>query len=263
MTRISLPRIEGLMSPERDIPGAAPVRMRYLICSSPRVGSNLLCAVLRQTGAAGDPLEYLNPRYMKAGARRMGGGPVTIAAYLAALEARRTSPSGVFGLKVHYGHLAALMKDEPARMAAFLARFDRHILMVRGDKIAQAVSLHKAQATGFWTEEDRAAHRATGAADPSVPFDPQAIARALLSIITEEQGWRSLLSGTTHVEVRYEDLAADIDGVGRRVCAELGVDPPASLAPAAAPSRQADGQSGAQYGAFLRHCGLGHLLGKA
>lgn len=80
---------------------------------------------LAETGVAGDPLEYLNLFYVQAYAKRSGisdpeefsrslcRSPDTLFKYLAFVEARRTSPNGVFGLKLHHSQFASIFNDKP------------------------------------------------------------------------------------------------------------------------------------------------------
>src|SRR5262245_26012767 len=64
-------QIEVAISQKHDLP-PAPKRMSYLICSSSRTGSNLLCAALWTTQMAGRPFEYLHPAAIAAYRRRIG-----------------------------------------------------------------------------------------------------------------------------------------------------------------------------------------------
>src|SRR6187401_2384980 len=75
-----------------------PVPMRasraYVIISTPRSGSTLLCRGLASTNLAGIPEEYFNPDLEDWARRRDGVDP---AAYVEWLLSERVSPNGVFG----------------------------------------------------------------------------------------------------------------------------------------------------------------------
>src|SRR3954466_12579190 len=89
-------------------PGSAPERtVTYVVCSTPRSGSGLLCRALAGTGVAGTPIEYFNGwrRPMLAGGWGCG---TSLAAYAEALQDRRTDTAGVFGTKLHWGQLEGL-----------------------------------------------------------------------------------------------------------------------------------------------------------
>ncbi len=209
-------QIDELMSSERDVcsDSGAP-RVRYLLCATPRCGSNLLSIALQQTGIAGVPHEYLNPRLMWGWVRRTGCGvPFDVVDYLDSIEAVRTTPNGVFGLKAHFYHLPLIWGRDRAGMLDFLGRFDHLILLDRGDKLAQAVSLYRAQVTQIWTSDDQ---RYLSAGDPrltqKVPLRPDLIATALRSIAVGEAGWASLFasSGKSVARFQYETFSSDVE----------------------------------------------------
>src|SRR4051794_6151624 len=126
----------------------------YLVCATPRSGSTLLCRALTQTGIAGRPEEYFEarrdtghppaPRDYFSGADRIDldallgrEHPVPPAPAYSSLEgiedyqdhiARTldggTTPNGVFGAKIMWGHLddlSALVGAEPPEL------FDRFV----------------------------------------------------------------------------------------------------------------------------------------
>lgn len=223
-------KIDHLMSSARDLPvPPAGVSLRYLICSTARCGSNLVGDFLHGTGLAGDPLEYLNGRFMAGFLRSQGLPPahrLDVHKYLAAMEHRRTSPNGCFGLKMHYEHLQALFARDRSQVPAFLSRFQKLIVLRRRDKLAQAVSLHRARVTQLWTSEDA---RFLPADDPRlhrpVPFDPPALARALYDIVAQEEGWEQTLkqAGQPFSVFWYEDFVADRTAAGTALLQTLGL----------------------------------------
>lgn len=191
-------KTDWLMSAENDftLRSTAP-RLRYLLCSTPRSGSTLVGDILQRSQAAGNPQEYLNARLMAAWLRHKGrlDGELALDEYLHDLESRRTTPNGVFGIKVHFEHLLFLWQKDPAEMASFLRRFDRIVLLTRRDKIAQAVSLYKARVTQIWTSEDRAFLEPDDPRLTTKPaYKPEAIARGLADVMLQEAQWRSTLA---------------------------------------------------------------------
>src|SRR5262245_3958505 len=103
----------------------------YVICSTPRSGSNLLCDALRSTGIAGTPDEYFNSRYRDFFLERWSQPPtVSQAQFLELALAAGTSSNGIFAVKIQWPHLAERgvhTMYEPARqnMIEFLNRFRR------------------------------------------------------------------------------------------------------------------------------------------
>lgn len=199
-------KIDHYMSNARDLsPAPSGTTFRYLLCSTARCGSNMVGDMLLKTGQAGDPLEYLNGRYI-AGYLRSVGTPhakeLNMSRYLADIERRRSSPNGVFGIKMHYEHLEAHFSGDMAKTLPFLRRFDRAVALRRRDKLAQAVSLHRARVTQIWSSEDK---RFLADDDPrlhrEVAFEPAAISRALADIVREEEAWERTLR---HAQIPYQ-----------------------------------------------------------
>lgn len=222
-------QMDDVMGPHRDLACAASVaRNRYLICSTPRSGSTALCNILMQSGIAGSPFEYLNPRQMAGWLRRTGGPPtLEVNAYLNDIESRRTSPNGVFGMKVHYDHLLRIWGQDVQAQMAFLNHFDHLFFLRRRDKLAQAVSLYRAQVTQVWSSEDR---RYLPPDDPrltrKVAFSPGGIGKALASLAAAEEAWLKLLDSTGRkvAVVDYESFVADMAGLVERVLRHIGLE---------------------------------------
>lgn len=212
-------------------------RCAYVLCSSPRSGSTLLSEALAAVGA-GVPIEYLDPTNAMAvcwrrwGCRDLGG-------YVRALHRHRTTPAGVFGLKAHWYHLAAVagrdVTDEPLleRAAAALTSIvpgAAAVRVQREDRRRQALSWLRAERTGRW-------FTVAGTAPPPVPDVPEAEVDARLRRLDEEEGWWTTLLarlGITPLVVTYEQICADREGVVAAVldhvgCAATGPVPPPRL----------------------------------
>src|SRR6266702_8748733 len=102
------------MSSDRDFPRQRMVGMRYCILSSQRSGSTLLTRMLFKTQQAGDPLEYFNLRLLQLGRTQSGNQLLTPFEFMRLMESRRTSPNGIFGMKLHYEQmLRAFQSDIP------------------------------------------------------------------------------------------------------------------------------------------------------
>jgi LPS sulfotransferase NodH len=194
-----------------------------------------LSDALHATGQAGDPLEYLNPNLMAAWLRAHPsfGDTLDLARYFRDLEARRTSPSGIFGIKTHYSQLAGVWAGSQADQLEFLGRFQAVIFVTRRNKVAQAVSFHRANQTQLWTSEDR---RFLDAGDPRLSvqprFDAAAITKTLADVLAQEASWRALFAKAKckQLEVVYEDVIADRPAQLKRLFDWVGL-PPQTMAP--------------------------------
>lgn len=230
MSQGNIKKIDYLMSTERDLPfPAAGINFRYLICTTARCGSNLVCDFLRSTMLAGDPLEYLNRRFIAGFLRSKGitaNHNIDINRYLTIMENRRSSSNGYFGIKMHFEHLQAAFAKNISQSFDFLEQFDKVIVLRRHDKIAQAVSLHRARVTQLWTSEDkeyfsdddlRGRHE--------VEFHPVAMAKALSDIIVQEQSWDQILKqvGMPFEIFWYEDFDTNRIATGSALLRTLGL----------------------------------------
>lgn len=223
-------KIDSYMSVLRDFPPSrSGTTFRYLLCSTARCGSNMVSDMLLKTGRAGDPLEYLNPRYMAGYQRSIGAAHAnqpSFARYLDEIERRRSSPNGHFGIKMHFEHLEANFSRDMKQALLFLKRFDRVVSLRRRDKLAQAVSLHRARVTQLWSADDR---RFLAPDDPrlhkEVKFDPVAISRALAEIVRQESAWERLLkSASIPFEIFwYEDFVSDCQTTFQRLLKVLSI----------------------------------------
>lgn len=214
---------EALRSPAWDVGNGAPTRFRYLIFSTQRTGSELLCAYLRERGI-GVPLEYFGPTSL---AERLdcleGNGRTMFQRYVPLLEAKRTTPNGIFGMKLHPGQLEALSELNDEKAIRFLERFGKIIVLRRRDKVLQAISLARAIITGQF-------HNVAG--DETRPLSApdellfERIAANVSGTLSEEHYADRLLSRIARRRVHaiwYEDFSeAAFASLVATLCAEAG-----------------------------------------
>jgi len=240
----------------------------YLICTTPRSGSTLLCEALTNTGIAGRPEEFFQVRKETGTTRRpldyfegidtteiaaiLGGctgledplmNPVpgeSYADYLARIMQQRTTRNGVFGAKVMWGYFDGLLSNL-ARIPLYrgLAESDllptvfpnlHYIWLTRGDKVGQAVSLWKAIQTWAWSYEEVS----TVASKPPVrqlTFHFGAIDHLVQQIVADETAWQQYFTrhGIEPFTVVYEDLTAAYEETARNILHFLGVPAPENL----------------------------------
>jgi trehalose 2-sulfotransferase len=223
----------------------------YLICGTPRTGSTLLCALLRDTGIAGRPESYFRQPNERSEADRWQlprdeHGSFDYRDYVRAAIAEGTTPNGVFAARVMWGtldemvgKLGAVHPDlrSPGADLDLLTRAFGRLRFVhcwREDTVAQAVSWARAEQTRFWQQGDAALH------EPR--FDFEQIHELVQTIEAHNDAWRKWFT-TYSVEphsVRYEDLTTDIDRVIQGILDFLGLELPAGHAFVPRHRRQAD-----------------------
>jgi trehalose 2-sulfotransferase len=217
----------------------------YIICATPRTGSTLLCDLLTATEVAGAPDSFfmrdVDPAWAKAWdlpARGTLREADFSAAYLQAAVRAGKGHTGIFGLRLmreNLDDLSALIGKVfpglPSDRARFEAAFGQvlYIHLSREDKVAQAVSLVKAEQTGLWhvapdgTEIERLAPQKA----PVYDFDR--IARQVALLQHADRAWETWFDGENirPLRVTYETLAVEPATVLKQICAALNLAAPA------------------------------------
>ncbi len=132
----------------------------YLIYTTPRSGSFLLCEALINTRLAGQPTEYFDPWQTRL--LLQGWGATSYAECFARILQTGTSSNGVFGGKIIWqffedliDHLRDISGYEKLVVPELMARVFphlRYIWITRRDKVRQAISYSKALQTNYWAE---------------------------------------------------------------------------------------------------------------
>jgi LPS sulfotransferase NodH len=202
--------------------------LNYLICSTPRVGSNLLSSLIYGTRVLGHPREYFCPIQVSLyGPELCGLARVRNAdelhRYLDAVAAKFSS-QGRFGIKAHLHQLRRALELG----YDFEGRFpDRFVHITRADVIGQAISHERAVQTGAWTAQVEETRRAE--------FLPDRIRSTVHSIVAENHAWEALFRryDVEPYRLSYEALCADFDGELTKLLVYLDVDPSTVDVPAA------------------------------
>jgi LPS sulfotransferase NodH len=178
-----------------DFPRATIRPSVYLIAATPRSGSHYLGHLLFVTKQLGAPLEYLSVPNYRRWSQIAGSEDPTVV--LGEIMARRTSPSGWFGVQAHWFQLANIGRFKIPRD---ILDFRRIIWIRRRDVIEQAVSFVIAIQTGAWTSF----HEPTR--EPI--YDYQAIADCIDAIKHMEFEWAKFMTQTSapHLSLFYEDI---------------------------------------------------------
>ena len=252
----------------------------YVICTSPRSGSTLLCKLLAATGVAGKPGSYFHDGSISAWL-----GYYDLTPDVAALEkdiladvfnaaiAEGSAGTGLFGLRLQrhsfdfFMQKLRVLHPKPATDAKRLeAAFGRtaFIHLTRRDKVEQAVSYVKAEQTGLWhaapdgTELERLS-------PPQAPaYAPDKIAAQVEKMTAFDQQWESWFEsqGLSPLVITYEALSADPVGTLKRVLEHLGRNPQAAGGVKPGVAKLADEMSKDWVTRFRAEKGRGVLSGK-
>lgn len=214
-------------SSARDFGYNGGAQKTLIIASSERSGSHLLGQSLGVTGCFGDPLEYMQPTHIKRWKDILGAGSAREAMH--ALQDRRTSPNGVFAIKMHYSHLRAL-----GGMRALKDVFPgpHFVVLRRRNTLKQAVSYAVARESGLWI--------ADAPDSESLSYRGDLIEWALAYSLREHANWRFdvLNSGLPMLDVDHEDVIADVPAAIDQIARFTGVDVPSEEIPEAPVTRK-------------------------
>jgi trehalose 2-sulfotransferase len=240
----------------------------YLICSTPRSGTTLLCEALRNTGVAGQPEEYFqewigtgtlrgpHDYFADAGPELLElvsacAAPVesfplvdpsrfeTWAGYFDWVMAHGTTANGLFGAKVMWAYLPGLLNRLAAHVPGCAAARDGVELLDRALPDLRYVFVtreHKAaQAVSLWRALQTWRWRGT---DPggreeqrTLCFSFEAIDHLVNQLTEDEGSWRDWFErhGIEPLTVVYEDLAAACEETTRSILRHVGVPPQLEL----------------------------------
>jgi len=228
----------------------------YVVCATPRSGSNLLCEALTLSGVAGVPQEYflhwMNPQ------SRAHREP---ADFLDEVLALGTGPNGVFGMKMMWGGFDVFISTLRTIVAAgdlppweVLARVfpnPSYIYITREDKIRQAVSLARARQSDRWVRFKEGATQGNYArqykerleaffegvaglpreSESALAYDFQQIRTIYTMLLEHECAWEQFFAdaGVRPHRVVYEHLAARYEGTTVSLLSNMGLSAPAGL----------------------------------
>ncbi len=211
-----------------------PAALSYLVLSTPRSGSTLLCRAMESTNLAGHPKEYFRPEGRMWSEQATRSSP---AEYVASLRSSRATPNGVFGAKLSWRHL--LLFEQTCRsqphyqgtplpdILSELFPALRYLRISRRDKVRQAISYRRALESGIWGQDATKREAPTKTA----AFDYGAVADLVRLLQDHEAGITNFLTQCKVVPftVIYEDFVASYRGTVTAALEYLGIDVPRDL----------------------------------
>ncbi|MBO6756931.1 MAG: sulfotransferase [Roseibium sp.] len=223
----------------------------YIICTSPRSGSTLLCKLLKATGIAGDPDSYFHEPSIARWQAYLGMTPdpvaserkVLAAVFQAAVE-RGRGDSGVFGLRLQrhsfkffVEKLAVLHPRPRGDLERLQAAFGRilFIHLTRTDKVQQAVSYVKAKQTGLWHKAPDGTELERLSPPRGPVYDAEHLRSCYDRFVADDVGWNAWFDalGVTPLRLTYEQVSGNpraaledvLDGLGLDRAAAEGIVP--------------------------------------
>lgn len=218
----------------------------YIICATPRSGSTLLCDLLASTGLAGKPHSYYRNEDASYWAESWGvpqphqlDNSEFEKAYLSAMIREGTAGTGVFGLRIMWSSMSDASERLDAKAgdhADFAARFAKafeatlYIHLSRQNKLAQAISIIRAEQNGLWRRAADGTERERTASPRAPVYDADRVAELLNELQNDDAAWTGFFSkrGINPLRLTYETLAANPEKTLADIFSALGQDPKAN-----------------------------------
>lgn len=214
----------------------------YVICTSPRSGSTLLCKLLAATEVAGHPGSHFHKPSLAAWLKsydleraHFASDRAAVRAVVAAARAKGMGNTEVFGLRLQRGsfaffrqQMAGLHPDQKTDVARIQAVFGPTLFvhLTRRNKLDQAISCVKATQTGLWHKAADGTELERLAAPQAPVYDAQAISEELASFTAMDAAWDDWFAqeGVDPLRIDYDDLALAPTKALGRVLDALGLD---------------------------------------
>ena len=217
-----------------DLP-QTPLKTAYIVCSTPRSGSNLLCFSLAKQGI-GVPIEYLNLNKNKSAQgfyNRITKGSfqsdvkdkrVNVAIrsqYLPSIVKCRTTANGFFGMKIFAHHVTNIFGNaDISVLTPLIGCQPKLIHLVRKNLVELTVSFIMAKDTQSWHSEMRSDKSRDTVYNFKAFFD------TMIELNGIQNKWRSILKRQTTNDVltiTYKQLSENYTETMERVNEYLGV----------------------------------------
>ncbi len=199
----------------------------YILCGTPRSGSTLLCQMLAASGVAGRPNSFYREPDITHWADQWGvphpdgiEDAVFDRRYLDAMLERTRSPGSAFGLRLMWGSVSEAQRRLDRALggtADIAARFEqafgpvRYVHLSRRDKVAQAVSLVRAEQSGLWhMGADGAVLEGAETLGP-IRYDGARLSALVAELESDDTAWNSFFATRAIKPLRltYETVTAD------------------------------------------------------
>lgn len=214
----------------------------YVICTSPRSGSTMLCKMLEATNVAGNPGSHfhvpsfdhwLNKYDLKSD--DFCSRKEALEAVLTAAISHGTGNTDVFGLRLQRGSFAFFIEQLRFLYPQGQTDVDRikfafgtthFIYLTRQDKLDQAISYIRAQQSGLWHRRADGSELERLEASRNQGFDRVAIKEQMEEFAVYDREWRAWFheQSIDPIEITYETFANNPQKALREILKALGKD---------------------------------------
>lgn len=217
--------------------------LSYVICTTPRSGSTLLCRLLSATGVAGMPDSHFHVPSLERWLTEYDLEEATFSSREAALRmifeaafARGMANTNIFGLRMQRGSFGVFMEQltllspnstsEAERIESVLGP-TTFIHLSRPDRVGQAISRLRAEQTGLWHRHADGSELERLAPPQEPHFDPGAIARHIEELSALDAEWDRWFrqQRMQPLRITYDALSENPQKVLSGVLSAIGCDP--------------------------------------
>ncbi len=213
----------------------------YIICTTPRSGSTLLCALLAAIGMSEYPDHFFRTSISDwlddfgLSETSFVSDRDTLKAVFAAAQKRGTGDTGVFGLRLQRGsfdffiHQTGILysgrKNDLERIRAAFGR-TLFIYLTRHNKLEQAISRVKAEQTGLWHKSADGTELERISAPQEPYYDAGEIAHHITELSALDEAWKVWFDQekVQPLQISYDDLSREPSRVLAEILGELGLD---------------------------------------
>jgi trehalose 2-sulfotransferase len=221
----------------KSIQPPSNLQKSYIICSTGRSGSTLLCKTLEKSSFCGHPDEFFHHKLIKP--IQKSKDPDYFIDYCNSIYEKGLTSNGIFGIKMHWWQLFDFLKLA-RQISIFANKRDVEILnsifpnlkfiyIWRRDMSKQAISTVIALQTKQWvnpTENQGEREEILSTTDNNVRFQPLNIYKWEQSFEDQNRRWRNFFQDNAlpYYEIVYEDFIPSFDRKMEEVIDYLEVD---------------------------------------
>nr|WP_285801480.1 Stf0 family sulfotransferase [Falsiruegeria litorea] len=220
-----------------------PRYQSYIICTSPRSGSTLLCKLLEATGQSGHPGSHFHQPSIAAWLDDYGlsdrhfADPVSrLSAIFEAARQTGTGTTGMFGLRLQrhsfdffMQKLAVLHPDQTHDADRIQTAFGRTLFihLTRDNKLDQAISRVIAEQSGLWHKAADGSELERLSAPQTPTYDAARISEHITTLTAYDAQWQRWFDQQrlSPVRVSYDDLSHAPAQQLARILDALDLDP--------------------------------------
>lgn len=214
----------------------------YVICSTPRSGTTLLCDLLGDTGVAGKPDSFFQFQSIEWWAKLLNTSMDDWddkysfdKEYLSKVLIKGKATTDIFGMRLMWSDLNILcnrlnelypnLSNEKSRFqAAFGSTCFIHLS--REDKVAQAVSRIKAEQSGLWHIDSEGNERERLSSKQTPKYDAKVILEQVKEYKNHDKAWFNWFNQQQikAINITYEELSNDPQATLVKILPALALD---------------------------------------